>query len=83
MSLGRPDFALALEQHAAYCEALCACGVELTTLEPDVHHPDSTFVEDTAIVTRAQRDFDAAGHREPALALAWNAVSDDISYLSC
>ena len=49
--LGRPDFALVLEQHAAYCEALCACGVELTTLEPDVHHPDSTFVEDTAIVT--------------------------------
>ncbi len=51
VSLGRPDFALVLKQHAAYCEALRACGVELTTLEPDLHHPDSTFVEDAAIVT--------------------------------
>jgi dimethylargininase len=51
VSLGRPDFGLVLKQHAAYCEALRACGVELTTLEPDLHHPDSTFVEDAAIVT--------------------------------
>jgi dimethylargininase len=51
VSLGRPDFALVLKQHAAYCEALRACGLELITLEPDLHHPDSTFVEDAAIVT--------------------------------
>ncbi len=51
VSLGKPDFALVLEQHAAYCAALEGCGLALTTLDPDLHFPDSTFVEDTAIVT--------------------------------
>jgi dimethylargininase len=39
-----------LEQHAAYCDALRECGLELTVLEPDERHPDGTFVEDTAVV---------------------------------
>jgi dimethylargininase len=51
VSLGEPDFALVLEQHARYCEALEECGLSLTVLDPDPDHPDSTFVEDTAIVT--------------------------------
>lgn len=50
-NLGPPDLALAREQHAAYCAALEAAGVHLITLPPDPHHPDSTFVEDTAVVT--------------------------------
>ena len=41
---------LALEQHAAYCEALRSCGLELTVLPPDERHPDGTFIEDTAVV---------------------------------
>jgi dimethylargininase len=41
----------ALSQHAAYCDALEHCGLALTHLEPDPRHPDSTFVEDTAILT--------------------------------
>jgi dimethylargininase len=49
--LGRPQFKRALEQHAAYCAALEQCGLTLTTLEPDPNYPDSTFVEDTAILT--------------------------------
>ncbi len=40
-----------LQQHARYCEALRACGLSLTTLDADLDHPDSTFVEDTAVVT--------------------------------
>jgi dimethylargininase len=40
-----------LEQHQKYCEALVACGLALTTLEADLRFPDSTFVEDTAILT--------------------------------
>ena len=48
--LGRPDFSKALEQHAAYCEALIKCGVELTVLEADERYPDGCFVEDTAVV---------------------------------
>lgn len=50
-SLGAPDFGKALEQHAAYCAALRECGLELTVLEKDLDHPDSTFVEDTAVLT--------------------------------
>ena len=50
--LGRPDLSKALEQHANYCAALEQCGVELTRLAADAEHPDSTFVEDTAILTR-------------------------------
>jgi dimethylargininase len=49
--LGKPDLSKALEQHANYCTALEKCGVELTRLAADPAHPDSTFVEDTAIVT--------------------------------
>ena len=48
--LGRPDSGKALEQHAAYCEALIKCGVELTVLEADERYPDGCFVEDTAVV---------------------------------
>ena len=51
VSLGVPDFALVLEQHARYCEALEECGLYLTVLDPDPDHPDSTFVEDTAVLT--------------------------------
>lgn len=49
--LGSPDYALALQQHEAYCAALERCGLTLTRLDPDPDHPDSTFVEDAAILT--------------------------------
>jgi dimethylargininase len=49
--LGRPDLGLALEQHEEYCEALESLGVSLVRLDADPAYPDSTFVEDTAIVT--------------------------------
>lgn len=49
-NLGQPDFIKALEQHAAYCDALTRCGVELTVLEADERYPDGCFVEDTAVV---------------------------------
>jgi dimethylargininase len=49
--LGPPNLALALEQHAAYCRALERLGLSLVRLEADPAFPDSTFVEDTAIVT--------------------------------
>jgi dimethylargininase len=45
-----PDLALALEQHAAYCRALEACGVEVTVMAADENHPDGTFVEDTFVI---------------------------------
>jgi dimethylargininase len=51
VQLGIPDFERVLAQHARYCEALRACGLAVTALEADPEHPDSTFVEDTAVVT--------------------------------
>jgi dimethylargininase len=51
VNLGVPDVGEALAQHAAYCAALEGLGVELTRLPPDSAHADSTFVEDTAILT--------------------------------
>ena len=49
--LGAPDLSLALVQHAAYCAALEQFGIRVTALPPDAAYPDSTFVEDTAVVT--------------------------------
>jgi dimethylargininase len=49
--LGPPDLELARVQHAAYCEALQRLGLAVTAIPADPAYPDSTFVEDTAIVT--------------------------------
>ena len=49
--LGPPDLALARAQHAAYVDALRRLGIAVTELPADPAYPDSTFVEDTAIVT--------------------------------
>ena len=49
--LGVPDYPLALKQHSAYVHALAECELTCITLPPDNNHPDSTFVEDTALLT--------------------------------
>jgi dimethylargininase len=50
-SEGSPIYEKALLQHESYCDALRSCGLLLTNLEADLRYPDSTFVEDTAILT--------------------------------
>jgi dimethylargininase len=69
------DYKKALEQHEAYCAALERCGVEVVRLEADLAHPDSTFVEDVAVLTRdaailthpgaRSREGEVDGIREP------------------
>lgn len=49
-TLGTPDYGMALRQHERYCLALEQCGLVLTRLPADLRFPDSTFVEDTAIL---------------------------------
>lgn len=49
--LGVPDLSLARKQHQAYCSALESCGITLSILQSDDKFPDSTFVEDTAVLT--------------------------------
>jgi len=51
VDFGVPELGKVLEQWEAYCAALEACGLILTRLEADLAHPDSTFVEDTAVLT--------------------------------
>jgi len=52
VDIGIPDFEKTIEQHQRYCEALQKCGLTLMHLEADAAHPDSTFVEDVAIVVK-------------------------------
>lgn len=50
VDMGVPDFQKTLSQHRSYCDALRDCGLTLTHLEADQDHPDSTFVEDVAVL---------------------------------
>jgi dimethylargininase len=50
-NIGKPSFEKTLQQHAAYCSALAGCGLRVHVLDADLRHPDSTFVEDTAVLT--------------------------------
>ncbi|MCP3740031.1 dimethylarginine dimethylaminohydrolase family protein [Rossellomorea sp. BNER] len=49
--LGKPDYEKALEQHENYIQALAKCGVEVKILSKSEDFPDSTFVEDTGVLT--------------------------------
>ncbi len=51
VDLGVPDYGKTVAQHKCYLDALKQCGLALTELTPDPRYPDSTFVEDTAIIT--------------------------------
>ncbi|HEV8189359.1 MAG TPA: arginine deiminase family protein [Pyrinomonadaceae bacterium] len=51
VDLGAPDLERALKQHEAYCDTLESCGLNVIRLAPNEDHPDSTFVEDTAVLT--------------------------------
>ena len=50
-NLGLPNYQKALEQHKEYIKALEACGLEVLILPADERYPDSTFVEDVALLT--------------------------------
>lgn len=44
------DVALAQAQHAEYCQALAAAGVQVEVLPADERYPDSCFMQDPALV---------------------------------
>jgi dimethylargininase len=50
VNLGRPDYHQALKQHAYYIEVLKECGLEVLVLPANNYFPDSTFIEDTAVL---------------------------------
>jgi len=49
--LGIPNYEKALAQHGEYIKALEACGLEVVVMEESEEYPDSTFIEDTALLT--------------------------------
>lgn len=49
--LGKPNYDTLLKQHDAYIEALKQCDVSINVLPKNEAFPDSTFVEDTAVLT--------------------------------
>jgi dimethylargininase len=49
-SEGKPSLEKALDQHRRYCDALRASGLTVDILAAAPEYPDSTFVEDTAIL---------------------------------
>lgn len=51
-NLGLPNYELALKQHQDYIDALTKCRLQVTVLPADEDYPDSTFVEDTALLTQ-------------------------------
>jgi dimethylargininase len=51
-NFGAPNYSLAIKQHQEYILALMECGLQVLTLEADEDFPDSTFVEDTALLTQ-------------------------------
>lgn len=50
-NLGKPDYEKALAQHQSYILAMEECGVSVDVLPPLDEYPDSTFVEDVALLT--------------------------------
>jgi len=50
VDLGTPNVDRALAQHRDYCDALVRHGVQVLALDIDERYPDSTFVEDTALI---------------------------------
>lgn len=52
LNLGQPSYPRALAQHDAYVEALQQCGLEVICLDPLEEFPDSTFVEDAAVLIK-------------------------------
>jgi dimethylargininase len=85
VQMGVPLYDRVLQQHAHYCDALRACGLTITTLDADLDHPDSTFVEDTAVVTAHSAILTRPGARSregevaairPALCCFFSAVRE-------
>lgn len=53
---------LAVEQHAAYVEALASGGYSIRWIEADDAHPDCVFIEDTAVVVGEHALMTRTGH---------------------
>jgi dimethylargininase len=50
-NLGIPDYPKAVEQHNKYVQSLKDCGLTVRVLNADEKFPDSTFMEDVALLT--------------------------------
>ncbi len=51
--LGKPDYEKALIQHQAYVDALEHIGLDVAVIDAEECHPDSVFIEDTALLAQS------------------------------
>lgn len=51
-NIGKPDYTTAILQHTEYIKVLKKCGLKVKILEADKKFPDSTFIEDTAVIDK-------------------------------
>ena len=49
-STEKPDYLKTLEQHEQYIKTLEKCNLQVTVMKPEEKFPDSTFVEDAAVL---------------------------------
>ena len=77
-NMGKLDYNKALEQHHEYIKALKYCGLEVIILPADERYPDSTFVEDTALLTPRCAIFTnpAAKSRKGEIAIIRETIAD-------
>ncbi|MBW1837114.1 MAG: N(G),N(G)-dimethylarginine dimethylaminohydrolase [Deltaproteobacteria bacterium] len=77
-TMEKPDYNKALEQHNEYIKALQYCGLEVIILPADERYPDSTFVEDTALLTPHCAIFTNPGaeSREGEIAIIRETIAD-------
>ncbi len=85
-NLGKPDYHMALQQHRKYIEALQSCGLEVTVMPPDEDYPDSTFVEDCAVLTErcaviGNLGVDSRKGEESSIEEALRSHYDDIRFV--
>jgi len=50
-ALGTPNYEQSIIQHQLYIDSLKKCGLDVLVLEPCEEYPDSTFLEDVALIT--------------------------------
>ena len=85
-NLGMPDYATALRQHSDYCDALRSCGLTVITLPVDDQFPDSTFLEDNAILAGCCAAITRSGAQtrrgeEIAIEMALREWFDDVAHI--
>ena len=82
-NLGIPNYHRAIDQHESYVCALRNCGLKVRELEADENFPDSTFVEDAALlleIIAGKDEYDNTVSSRPVPEYSKTEKPDDTDY---